>query len=71
MSQPSGFMQYLCSQLQKVMIMFAFGLVGMVLNTISLFYVGPRSVIIVGMNYVGLIVMLLGTGFVIWRCRQL
>lgn len=52
------------------MIMFAFGLVGMVLNTISLFYVGPQSVIIVGMNYVGLVVLLLGTGFVIWRCRQ-
>jgi hypothetical protein len=65
------FMQYLCGQTVILYTLHIMSWVGVILNTMSLFVVGPGGRAVVLLNYIGLAAFIGGTGFVIWRCWKI
>jgi hypothetical protein len=63
-------MAYLCSQLERVVLIFAFLVAALVLNTASVFFVRGGGAVVIVLNYVGIVPLLVFTGFVIWRCSS-
>lgn len=72
MSQSVGFLGYLCSAYPRILMLHAFLWLGAVLNTLSFVFVDLPSgaEVVVAMNYVGLAVLLLGSGSVLLVCRD-
>lgn len=70
MSDATGPMAYLCSQLTRVVFIFAFLLFALVLNTVSLSFVQGGGAVVIALNYLGIVPLLAFAGFVIWRCSR-
>lgn len=73
MSTNSGFFIHLCEQQIILPVLHAFLWVALLLNTASYFAVDQNSAteVVIGMNYVGIIVLLVASGLVLLKCRQM
>jgi hypothetical protein len=70
-TEPSGFLEYLCAAYPRVLMLHLFLWAGLVLNTVlALADLPPAAEVVTGLNYVGLIAMLAGSGAVLWKCRS-
>ena len=73
MAEEPGFFTYLCARQFRVRLLYLFSWLGLVLNTLSLLLVdvGPAGRVVIAFNYVGLVLLVLGSGLLLWKCRQL
>ena len=65
-------MEHLCATYQLVLILHMLLWLGFVLNTLTILLIdlGPAGRTVTMLNYAGLIVMLSGSGFVLYWCNR-
>jgi len=68
----TGFFGYICSRRLIVHVLHVFVWLALLLNTVSYFVVtDDATVVIIAFNYVGIIGLLLVTGYLVVKCQRL
>ena len=72
MSTQSGFLAYLCAQRLILSALHVMLWVVLLLNTAAYFVVqgNPSTRVIIAFNYVGIVLLLVGSGLVLLKCRK-
>lgn len=63
---------YLCRRYFQFILMFALGILGIILNTVAIRYVEPKTITagVIQVNYIGLIALVLFSGGILAMCRS-
>lgn len=71
-SKPSGFLEYLCASYPQILTLHYLLWVGLVVNTTFVVFgdLPPGATVVTGLNYAGIIALLLGSGAVLLKCRD-
>lgn len=71
-TQPGSFLTYLCASYPRILVFHLLLWAGLALNTLVLLFADLTSAatVVTYLNYVGLVVFLLGSGAVLVVCRR-